>query len=608
MKHPEYRALVVDDEVMVRQLVIRSLAEYGFICDGASNGLEAKTLAEAITYDAVISDLRMPECHGHQLAVDLLAEKDPPVLVIHTGVVEPRLARDLMARGVDDIVFKPVDGDVLAVKVMALIDRRRMRKVKEADEFAAEALASGGASLPLTTSDATSQRSSLLSQLPSSPSLNEQPQEFSPKIPAVSVVELRTKSAHVKQVLPISQTAMDVFEMANAGSHDADQIANAITRDASLVVEVLRLANSSLYNRSSKKITDLEDAVALLGQKRVGELAVATNALGALTAGALPWMDVPLAWQRSLGTGMAIESLISQGGHRRIECGLMICGIMHNLGRVVLGTLFPTKYEAIVESCRLQKRTMSEVEKSVFPTKHTEFLASLLSQWNIPADIRHPLKFVLDPYSSLAAIPESTRTRVRLIKAAIAIGQIAVGRWEPWDAIEFPPDDLLMSLGIRDVNAIITRTREGLADVLSGLPIDTAKKDATPVHSADGTPKTRQLAYVDLSGASFDFVRAVVSSSGVELVEPSLDAGELEECILVNCMAVPPREFAALMPGRPTNKVIIVTDATTAQPFTQFGRVMSLPLSYSALRSACWEAALGGVGEEFEKDRYNVLA
>ena len=47
-----------------------------------------------------------------------------PVVVILTGVTEPKLAKDLIARGVDDIVFKPIDQGTLAAKVRSLIARR----------------------------------------------------------------------------------------------------------------------------------------------------------------------------------------------------------------------------------------------------------------------------------------------------------------------------------------------------------------------------------------------------------------------------------------------------------------------------------------------------
>ena len=48
-----------------------------------------------------------------------------PVIVVVTGVIEPKLARDLLTRGVDDIFFKPVNHKLLAVKLFALLQHRQ---------------------------------------------------------------------------------------------------------------------------------------------------------------------------------------------------------------------------------------------------------------------------------------------------------------------------------------------------------------------------------------------------------------------------------------------------------------------------------------------------
>jgi DNA-binding response OmpR family regulator len=81
-------------------------------------------LADTRHYDVIVTDLRMPEMNGHTLVVELLKREHRPAVVVLTGVTEPRLAKDLIARGVDDIVFKPVDQGVLAAKVQALVARR----------------------------------------------------------------------------------------------------------------------------------------------------------------------------------------------------------------------------------------------------------------------------------------------------------------------------------------------------------------------------------------------------------------------------------------------------------------------------------------------------
>ena len=118
------RALVVDDEVKVRNLTIRMLNTEGFACDGAGDGLEAGHMLAENTYDVVVTDLRMPNRHGHALALDVLAMPHRPAIVVLTGVLEPALARDLIARGVDCVEFKPIDYGMFVAKVKALVLRR----------------------------------------------------------------------------------------------------------------------------------------------------------------------------------------------------------------------------------------------------------------------------------------------------------------------------------------------------------------------------------------------------------------------------------------------------------------------------------------------------
>ena len=119
------RVLVVEDELAVQKMIVRGLIQNGISCDTANDGMEAVRQAAQTQYDAVVTDLKMPNKHGHALAIHLLTLSPRPVIVVHTGVIEPRLAKDLLVRGVDDIVFKPFDFSLLAAKVKALVERKQ---------------------------------------------------------------------------------------------------------------------------------------------------------------------------------------------------------------------------------------------------------------------------------------------------------------------------------------------------------------------------------------------------------------------------------------------------------------------------------------------------
>jgi len=119
------RVLVVDDDERIRTLVKDLLTPHNITCHAVADGeIAARTLA-AIQYDMVITDLRMPNCHGHALCRTILESAERPLVVVITGVMEPRLIRDLQARGVDDVFYKPLELPALVTRVHELLEARR---------------------------------------------------------------------------------------------------------------------------------------------------------------------------------------------------------------------------------------------------------------------------------------------------------------------------------------------------------------------------------------------------------------------------------------------------------------------------------------------------
>lgn len=121
----DYHALVVDDEDMIRRLVSRALAGESISSDGAADGAEALKRFAKKEYDLVVTDLRMPNLHGHNLAVDLLESDRPPCIFVLTGVAEVRLTEDLLARGALGVKTKPVNFKMFARDIRAKMDTFR---------------------------------------------------------------------------------------------------------------------------------------------------------------------------------------------------------------------------------------------------------------------------------------------------------------------------------------------------------------------------------------------------------------------------------------------------------------------------------------------------
>ena len=123
MEKSIHRVLIVDDEPLIREATSRAMAAQEFCCETASDGRQALQMYLEKRHDLVVTDLRMPKHHGHSLILELLKDKEPPNIVVLTGVANSRLVKDLFNRGVHDIVEKPVDFNVFAAKMLTQFQR-----------------------------------------------------------------------------------------------------------------------------------------------------------------------------------------------------------------------------------------------------------------------------------------------------------------------------------------------------------------------------------------------------------------------------------------------------------------------------------------------------
>jgi len=63
----EARILVVEDEEVLRGMVVRVLGQVGYQVDTSPDGLEALEKIDSVHYDLIICDVRMPRLSGIEL-------------------------------------------------------------------------------------------------------------------------------------------------------------------------------------------------------------------------------------------------------------------------------------------------------------------------------------------------------------------------------------------------------------------------------------------------------------------------------------------------------------------------------------------------------------
>lgn len=500
----------------------RRLEALGIGCDEATTYREAASLLNANEYALLVTELHLPDRHSYHLVIDLLQRAIRPSIVVATDVREPRLAQHLFDEGVEDILFKPVDYALMAAKLKVLATRWQ-NQWSPPCQFAKQQ----------TKEDDSGQ--------------GEQP---------VPPEDLETKLKHLTGMLPLSTTAFDVFNATQEDSFDAKAIETVIAKEASLAVELLRLANSNAYNASTEKITSLEQAVVRVGRRKIGELALAHTAKATLTQRAVPWLDIDLIWRRSIAASSSAELLAKQSASSGGE-GVVLAALMHGLGRVVLASLYPQVYESLLRRIGDTRESLEALESQCFPRNSAGVIARVLELWGLPESVWSPLLY-LDEAGDHAT--------GRLLDSALAMGNLATGSWQDFDRVRLPSIDDQFTAS--KLNSILTQVRQ---------------RTTTPVKDACYMP----VRYARVSPSELDLPKMVLSSL-VSVESIALDAIEKNDRVVIDCLDAAAYSLIPFVADRTFDaRRLIIANRQDAKEFRRFGNVISFPLSYAALRQAC---------------------
>jgi diguanylate cyclase (GGDEF)-like protein len=107
MESTHYKILVVDDEEPMRKLIVSLLSTKGHQCVTASNGLEALDKIMEAKYDALITDIVMPEMDGLALTKELSKHYQSLPVMIMTGHADEYSAETAIASGAREFISKP---------------------------------------------------------------------------------------------------------------------------------------------------------------------------------------------------------------------------------------------------------------------------------------------------------------------------------------------------------------------------------------------------------------------------------------------------------------------------------------------------------------------
>lgn len=138
MESAKYSILVVDDEELMRYLVVSYLSKLGHSCLTAVDGVDALDKIKKNKIDAVITDIRLPNMDGMTLTQEISRQYPGLPIMIMTAFDEEYSEGTVISAGAREFLKKPFTLDEFAVRLNKMINDsetiKRMEKEKNAGE------------------------------------------------------------------------------------------------------------------------------------------------------------------------------------------------------------------------------------------------------------------------------------------------------------------------------------------------------------------------------------------------------------------------------------------------------------------------------------------
>ena len=125
------KILIAEDDRDLNRLVSITLRNNGFDVTSCFDGAEALEQFDKNKYDALLTDVMMPNMDGFDLAQNV-RDMDKTVPIVFMTAKDDKQSKMLgYALEIDDYVTKPFDVDLLVLKLKAILRRTKIKNDKE---------------------------------------------------------------------------------------------------------------------------------------------------------------------------------------------------------------------------------------------------------------------------------------------------------------------------------------------------------------------------------------------------------------------------------------------------------------------------------------------
>ena len=192
---------------------------------------------------------------------------------------------------------------------------------------------------------------------------------------------------NMQNIKSFPQFVLETMRKLNDPGSNAADVAKSLARDEGLVLRILKLANSAAYGMT-RNISNISEAIALLGYKSVSNIVLAATVYSAMDKGLSGYaLDRGELWRHSLMvayTSRHLAQITEKVGAEDAYVG----GLLHDIGKVILNDYVRFGYGIIVKMVEEKHIPFTEAEQKVLGFDHAEIGDILVGKWDMPASYR----------------------------------------------------------------------------------------------------------------------------------------------------------------------------------------------------------------------------
>ena len=219
---------------------------------------------------------------------------------------------------------------------------------------------------------------------------------------------------------PLKAVATKAISIAEDERAAAMDLATVISSDQALTAKLLRLSNSAYYGYA-RRISNVREAVILLGMRTVRSVAISSAIIEAFRVPEIEGFDQDLFWAHSVCVGLVAEVIAREARTARPE-DAFTAGVLHDVGKLAMMLTEPQLFARVVDLVQSEQMKYCDAEVAVFGVGHDQVGARLAQRWKFPeplvAAIRdhHPRKVLasVDNLSAVVATADLACNRVGL--------------------------------------------------------------------------------------------------------------------------------------------------------------------------------------------------